>query len=234
MKRLSVIIPTYQHASAIVACLESLFLQTRFPDEVIVVDDGSTDDTKMRLAPFLDRFVYVFQENQGEQQARMRGFEQSTGELVLFCDADVVLKPTALEKMEQALEEHPGASYAYASFRFGWKRFRSFPFDPSRLRRLNYIHTCSLLRRADFPGFDLSIKKFQDWDVWLTMLAAGKTGVFIPEMLFEVRVDHKRGGISNWMPAFMYHFPWRLLRWKKEARRKYEVGKEAIKNKHGL
>jgi len=234
MKRLSVIIPTYQHGSVIEACLKSLLSQTRQPDEIIVIDDGSTDKTKAILAPYQDRLSYIFQENRGEQSTRMRGFERSTGDFVLFCDADVILKPRMLEKMEQALSNHPGASFAYSSFRFGWKTFRSFPFDPVRLRQMNYIHTSSLIRRSGFPGFDSTIKKFQDWDVWLAMLEAGKTGVFIPEVLFHVQVDSKRGGISNWMPSFMYRWPWRLLRWKKEARRRYETGKATIKEKHHL
>lgn len=231
---ISVIIPTYQHADVLGDCLEHLFAQTLQPLEILVVNDGSTDNTDEVVKPYQDRIRYITQENQGNQRARMRGLEESKGDLVIFCDADVLMKPAMLEKLKMALESHKGASYAYSSFKFGWKTFQSFPFDPDRLKKLNYIHTSALIRRHDFPGFDFNLKKFQDWDVWLTMLQEGKTGVFVDEVLFHVLVDKHRGGISNWMPSFMYQWPLRLLGYKKDALRKYEQGVEIIKKKHNL
>ena len=231
---ISIIIPTYQCGSILTECLDSIFAQTRLPDEVIVVNDGSTDDTEERMKPYLDRIQYISQENQGEQAARTRGFNESTGLLVLFCDADVILRPTMIEKMEHALEDHQEAAFAYSSFKFGWKLFKSFPFDADRLRKMNYIHTSALIRREDFPGFDLKLKKFQDWDLWLSILSKGRKGVFIDELLFEVRVNNRRGEISNWLPSFMYRWPWKYLSRKKKAIQKYEEGTKVIQEKYGL
>jgi len=234
VSRISVIIPSYQHAATIAACLDSVLAQTRKPDEVIVVNDGSTDGTDAILMRYRDRVTILTQENQGGNAARNNGFAASTGDLVLFCDADVVMRPDMLEKMTIALESNPSVSIAYSGFRFGWKSFRSYPFDADRLRRMNYIHTSSLLRREYFPGFDPSIRRFQDWDVWLTMLAQGRTGILIDEELFRVIDRDDRPGISQWRPSFLYKIPWSQLGWRPEAIRRYEAARRIIAQKHKL
>ena len=113
MNRISVIIPTYQHAATLPRVLGSVFAQTLQPTEVIVVDDGSTDSTVAVLAPYTDRITYVHQQNQGAPMARNRGFKLSTGAFVIFWDADVVAEHTMLERLEEVLREHPQAAWAY-------------------------------------------------------------------------------------------------------------------------
>ncbi len=234
MKKISVVIPCYNHASTIVRCLESVFAQTHRSLEVIVVDDGSTDALDAVLAPFLDRIKLVRQENMGGPAARNRGFLESTGEHVLFCDADAILRADAFQKMSDALDAHPEAAYAYASFQFGWKTFPLGPFDPVRLKNHNYIHTGSLIRREKFPGFDESLKRFQDWDLWLTMLERGDIGVWVPEVLVHVQVSSARGGISNWLPKFVYRLPWKRLGWTPRRIAAYEEAAAIIRKKHSL
>ncbi|MFA4845806.1 MAG: glycosyltransferase family A protein [Patescibacteria group bacterium] len=232
---ISVIIPTYQHGTTITDCLDSLFGQTRKPDEIIVVNNGSTDDTESRLKPYQDRIIYLdYQEHQGAPVARMAGFERSTGSLLLFCDADVIVEPTMLETLEKTLDAHSEASYAYSSFFWGRRRFASHAFDPDALRENNYINTMSLIRREHFPGFDLALKRFQDWDLWLTMLESGHTGVFVDAFLFTVQQDHGRRGISTWLPSFMYRIPWKRLGWEPRAIREFEVTRKVIIDKHRL
>lgn len=232
MKRISVIIPCYNHASTIGKCLRSVFAQT-YPDfEVVVVDDGSTDDLERALKPFQGRFRFVRQENRGGPSARNRGFRESSGELVLFCDADIVWKKDAFAAMAAALEAHPEAAYAYASFKFGWKTFRGRPFDAERMKKHNYIHTGSMIRRGKFPGFDETLKRFQDWDLWLTMLEGGDVGVWIPREL--CRVMTRRGGISSWLPKFVHRIPWARFGWKPKRIRAYEEASMIVKKKHRL
>lgn len=240
---ISVIIPTYQHADTIGSCLESVLHQTLQPREIIVIDDGSTDDLYHTVEPFVRKVPKLRchrQENRGSNPARNRGFELSSGERVIFLDADVVMRPNMLEQLSKALDEHPDAGFAYSAFRFGWKRFRSFPFDADRLRRMNYIHTSALIRREAFPGFDEKIKRFQDWDLWLTMLdgstplttGRGRSGIFVPDELFRVLQVHGRMGISSWRPSFFYKLPWFGRRPK--SVQKYEDARRIILQKHGL
>ncbi|OIO51541.1 hypothetical protein COY93_00515 [Candidatus Uhrbacteria bacterium CG_4_10_14_0_8_um_filter_58_22] len=229
---ISIVIPAYQHARELPACLDSVFGQAYRDFEVIVVDDGSTDGTEETLRPFLSRLTYIRQENRGANAARNRGYREACGRLVLFCDADIVMKPDCLEKMVRALELRSDAAYAYCSFMYGWKKFRLWPFDPARLRRMNYIHTTSLIRREHFPGFDESIRKLQDWDLWLTMLERGQSGTWIPEYLF-VAIPHL-GGISTWVPGIFYRIPWIRLGLRMRAVERFREAEAIIKEKHHL
>lgn len=232
MNRLiSVIIPVYNHASALEKSLFSLFRQTHRPLEVIIANDGSTDEfdkvvEKVRAKINLDIKI-ITQKHQGASTARNRGFVEAVGQYVIFWDADTIADPRMLEKMFAALENNPDKSYAYSQFRFGWKKMPSHPFDAEMLRKNNYIDTVSLIRRADFTGFDEKLKRFQDWDLWLTLLEKNKTGVFVPEVLYKKLVGLRRG-ISAWLPGFVYRLPWKI-----KPVREYIAAREIILKKHG-
>lgn len=232
MPLVSVIIPAYQHAKELPRCLESVFAQAFRDLEVIVIDDGSTDGTAELLKRYRDRAKIIHQENRGGNAARNRGFDASSGEFVLFCDADIIMRRDCVRRLLEALRKDSSASYAYCSFRYGWKKFRLWPFDPVRLRRMNYIHTTSLIRREDFPRFDEAIRRLQDWDLWLTMLERGRTGVWVPETLF-IAIPHK-GGISTWVPGIFYRIPWKRLGLRVTRVEKYRAAEEVVKKKHGL
>ncbi len=228
----SVVIPTYQHANTIGRCIESVLGQTYSPIEIIVVNDGSTDNTAEVLAKFDGNIHVIRQENAGANPARNRGLAEARGEFVMFCDADVVMKPGMIESFVQHLIVHPEASYAYGGFKFGWKVFRGVPFSGDRLRKMNFIHTTSLVRRKDFPGFDPAIRRFQDWDVWLTMLEQHNIGVLVPGVWCDVLIDGESRIGSSWLPSFMYRLPWKYLGWEPERVRKYREAREAILKKH--
>jgi len=227
--KISIIIPVFNHADEIGLCLESIFRQTYQNYEIIVVNDGSTDNFSEAIKPYLGKITLIEQENKGANSARNRGFDVSDGDLLLFCDADIEMSPDMLDAMVQSLENHPEASYVYSSFRFGWKLFKLWPFDSKKLKKMNYIHTTSLIRRQDFPGFDESLKRLQDWDLWLTMLHQEKTGWWIDEVLFTVKPRRKHN-MSHWVPSFLYRLPI----FKPEAVVKFEAAKKIIKKKHNL
>lgn len=231
---ISVVIPTYNHARSLPFCLESIFAQTYKNVEIIVVDDGSTDHTASVLTKYAEKVTVITQENKGSNPARNRGFLEAKGEFVIFVDADVIMKPQMLEELHSALLAHPEASYAYTGFYFGRKAFAAIPFSAEKLKSTNFIHTTSLVRKADFPGFDNTIKRLQDWDVWLTMLSEGKKGVAVSDMLFYVRIDGASRIGSSWLPKIAYRIPWKRLGFVPGPIKRYEDAKAIISRKHAL
>lgn len=227
--KVSVIIPVYNHAREIGPCLESIFNQTYHNFEIIVVNDGSTDDFAEHINIYKDRVKLINQENRGSNAARNRGFIESVGDLLLFCDADIKMGPDMIDAMVQSLDNHPEVSYVYSSFKFGFKNFKLWPFDEEKLKKMNYIHTTSMIRRQDFPGFDEKIDRLQDWDLWLTMLERGKKGWWIDEVLFRVRT-RRHDKKSEWVPRFFYKIPF----FKPRAVKEYFAAVKVIKDKHDL
>ena len=139
----SIIIPCYNAEKTLEKTLESIFNQTYNNYEIIVVNDGSTDETSDILNVYKNKIKVINQENKGAAATRNRGFKESKGQYLLFCDADVILKSSILEKMVNTLEEHVSVSYCYCNFRFGWHTFTLFPFDAERLKKENYISMMS-------------------------------------------------------------------------------------------
>lgn len=141
-------------------------------------------------------------------EKRNAGAQSATESYLMFVDDDSVLKKDALEKMLAALLKDPGASFAYSDtemvlypgipYPHPAGRRSAMRWDPASLRRGNYIETMSLMRRNAFPGFDPAIRRFQDWDLWLTLSARGHRGVYIPEILFELH--HFDIGITASVP----------------------------------
>lgn len=231
---ISVIIPLYNGEKTIVKTLKSIASQSYQALEVIIINDGSSDNSEKMVAKYLksidNNISYYFynQKNAGAPNARNNGFLKSKGEFVLFCDADAVLEPHALQTMLKTLEENPEVSYAYSSFNWGRKLFKLNEFDAEKLKKMPYIHTLALIRRIDFPasGWDESLKKFQDWDLWLNMLSENKIGIWIPQVLFKVETG---GTMSSWLPSFAY----KLLPFL-PAVKKYNKAMKIIKNKYDL
>lgn len=112
----SVIIPTYNCAKTLPACLDSVFNQTYGPVEIIVIDDASTDES-VEIVRDYDCTLIELPENRGPAAARNRGIMASTGGILFFLDADVALAPDAIKKCVGILREHPeyaGVSGIYA------------------------------------------------------------------------------------------------------------------------
>jgi len=223
--KISIIIPIYNSAKTIEKCLASIFAQTFRDFEVIIVDDGSTDELERVLKKWSGKIKLYHQANQGAPAARNFGFTKSVGDYIIFCDADVTMRPDMLAKMFDVLAANPDKAYAYASFKFGWKKFKSRPYDISQLQEMPYIHTTSLLRRDVFPGFDESLKRFQDWDLWLTISERGGQGFWLNRVLFKVASG---GTMSRWLPKLFYNLFW--LNFVRE----YNQAKKIIQKKHNL
>ena len=105
----SVVVTTYNQAPYIQQALQSVFDQTYPNFEVIVVDDGSTDDTPTKLGPFMDRIVYVRQENPGVAASRNAGIQKAKGEFIALLDGDDLWELGKLAIQVEALRRFPSA-----------------------------------------------------------------------------------------------------------------------------
>lgn len=225
MAQISIVIPVYNASKTLDQCLRAIYNQTYGNFGIIAVNDGSTDGSRRILERYSDRITIIDQPNAGAAIARNSGAKIVKSPYIIFCDADVILEPDCLEKMLDALQRHPEASYAYCSFYFGKKLFKLWPFDAEKLRKIPYIHTTSLILTEHFPGFDKKLKRFQDWDLWLTMLERGYAGYFIDEVLYRIISG---GTMSNWLPKISYYLPFL------PGVRKYVEAKRIIEAKHKL
>lgn len=109
MSKISVIIPTHNRAHYIVETIESVTKQSFSEFEIIIVDDGSTDDTRAVIGEYADlpNFHYYYQENQGRSAARNFGMEKASGEYLMFLDSDDHLLPGALETLYSVARQYP-------------------------------------------------------------------------------------------------------------------------------
>lgn len=234
MNLVSVIIPIYNQAKVLRRSLLSLARQTYRPLEVIIVNDGSTDDFEAVLNDVLSdnrlqelNIKVIHQSNQGAPSARNHGFSESNGDYIIFWDADTIAKPQMLSEMVKVLDNNLTASWVYSQFRFGWKKMSCADFNFDHLKKINYIDITSLLRRNAFQPFDEKLKRFQDWDLWLTLSEQGKNGIFIPKILYKKITNPT--GISSWFPSLFFKLPWKIKKVEK-----YQEAAEIIKRKHDL
>lgn len=222
--------PVYNRKNAFLKALLSVRDQTYTNYELIIVDDGSTKFSVVEMELPLEATV-ISQNNKGAQAARNAGRKIATGEYIIFWDADTIADDELLEKMVHLLEVNPEAGYVYCNFMWGSKKFDVGAFDADKLKQTNYITMTTLIRREYVLPLDESIQKFQDWDLWLTLLEYGHKGVWIDEYLLQVITG---GTISSWLPKFAYKKPWKWLPGIRKKVQVYENGKLLMQKKHKL
>src|SRR5690349_3602213 len=107
MPKVSVIIPTYNRAQFIARAVDSVLEQTYKDFEIIVIDDGSSDNTQEILKAYEGKIRYVYQQNKGISAARNRGIQEAKGEYIAFLDSDDVWKPEKLSVQVAILDVNP-------------------------------------------------------------------------------------------------------------------------------
>ena len=113
----SVVIPTYNSAEFLVQALDSVFKQTYPNYEIVVIDDGSTDNTPQVVEPWRSRINYIYQNNQGVAAARNKGIEAATGEFIAFLDADDLFLPYKLQQQIGVFEAQPEVGMVVSGWR---------------------------------------------------------------------------------------------------------------------
>lgn len=204
----SVIIPAFNAEQYVAKAIESCLNQTYAPHEIIVVDDGSTDDTA-KVAESFPAPVRVIrlEKNMGLPTARNRGVQASTGQWLAFLDADDWFLPEKLDRQRLCALEHEQAILIYSGFlasvdgaeSLGW-------FHPPEVLWPKLRYRCALvpstvaLRREAFEavgGFDPSVRVCEDWDLWLRLVERYSPKIFaaVPEPLAVYRTTP--GSISS-------------------------------------
>ena len=195
---ISVIIPCFNHGEFLPETVASVTDIERDDVELIVVDDGSTDErTRAEMDALVARGIRVIrQENKGLAAARNTGILVSKGEYILPLDADDRLRPGWIDHGIRILAANPqvGVVYGDAEY-FGTRtgRWHIGPFDRDRLLQWNYIPACAIYRRSIWEqngGYDATMPVWvlEDWDFWLTTLKHGWEFAYVPEILFDYRV----------------------------------------------
>ena len=169
----SVIIPAYNAGRYIGEALQSVLDQTIIPSEIIVIDDGSTDETERVVAAF-DTIRYYKQFNQGTAKALNHGIEKSTGDILMFLDADDVCMPSRIALQLKAFSESPTTDMVFG----GMVQFISPDLPDDEKEKIDFnpepmvgIHKSSwAIKRSSFlkVGFfkgTFALEEFVDWYV---------------------------------------------------------------------
>lgn len=175
--KVTIVIPCYNYGKYLIETLMSCFLQTYPNLEIIVVDDGSKDDTREICELVIDkRFRYVYQNNKGLSGARNTGIKEATGKYILTLDADDTIPEDFVEKMMEKVGEGIGLVGAnYIEFGESNRGF-TFPHikDAHQIKFGNQNTACSLVPKKvyeDVGGYDEQMKKgYEDWEMWIRIL----------------------------------------------------------------
>ena len=198
----SVIVAAYQAADTIAEALDSAFAQTFPPLEVVVCDDGSTDDLDTALEPYRDRVVLLRRPHGGEGAAKDAAIRAAQAELVVILDADDVFLPGRLEALAEVARERPDVDIfaTDAWVELDGRRLRrcydeswSFEVDDQRteILRRNFVLGHAAVRREALlaaGGFDPAMPSVADWDCWLRMILGGSRAGLVFEPLAHYRL----------------------------------------------
>lgn len=196
--KLSIVIPCFNHGEFLADAVESVRQMRRNDVELIVVDDGSTDDfTRKEMDRFSAEGVFVIrQQNGGLAAARNAGIRAASADYILPLDADNRIRSDYVSEGIRILDANPqvGVVYGDANYfgvRTGRRHVRSF--DKMRLLRWNYIDACAVYRRTVWEqnrGYDgtMPVQGFEDWDFWLSTVENNWQFAYVPQVLFDYRV----------------------------------------------
>ena len=233
---ISVVIPTYNRYRILHRALKSVYAQTHKPKEVIIIDDGSTDETS-QITKLFPNVTYVYQENSGVSSARNLGIEKSNFEWIAFLDSDDEWHP---EKLQEHLELHlnyPKLQMSYTDEK--WvrgskeikipKKYRKFGGDIFKeclshciiAPSATVIHK-DLLERIGF--FDESLEVCEDYDLWLRVAIENEIGLVDKKLITKYGGDEDQLSVKFWgMDRFRVKALEKLLKMS-------ESEKELIKN----
>ncbi|MFK4955616.1 glycosyltransferase family 2 protein [Lactococcus garvieae] len=219
--KVSVVVTCYNHEEYIEGCLRSIFKQTYKNIELLVFDDGSTDDSGqiiekvLKDSPFLGETYYFSSKNRGVTSVRNDALSKIKGEFLLFVDSDNFIDPEHIEWLHHSLTKE-GADIAYCQlwdFVHGRNVLRDdLEYSLSKELTGNLIDASSLVRTSKISGlkFDdaLNDKALEDYDFWLSMILLKEAkSIFVKETKLNYRVlDTSRTERGNWDKYYQSYF----------------------------
>lgn len=203
MPRVSVIIPSYNRAELVVETIKSVLAQSFEDLEIVLVDDGSTDDTREAVSKLSGPVRYIYQENMGRSRARNEGFKASTGEYVCFLDSDDLFIKEKLEQQVELLQTREDLGFVYCDYSFIDQAAR--PLDkpsiysshPLRRRSIfrhllyfDFIPPSTVLARRECVEavglFDPVLEPTEDFD-WLLRMSKRYEADYVSEPMCLIR-----------------------------------------------
>jgi glycosyltransferase involved in cell wall biosynthesis len=217
--KVSVLMATYNRAQYIREALDSIFAQTLPPHQVIVVNDGSTDNTRQELEPFMNRIVYLEQENCGKSVALNHAMVHVTGDYVWIFDDDDVMLPNGLETLVDVLDRNPDIGFSYGTYWHaeadaeGVLRPTTFydtaEFDESekfiRLMETHFIPPGVMVRTScyrEVGPFDPEVLRSIDYEMVLRLARRFQSARIQNPIIYFRQHDGMRGTASRPIPAW--------------------------------
>lgn len=199
---ISVITPTYNRADFLPEAVRSVLDQTFKDFELLIVDDGSTDNTPEVLEPFLKdgRVLYEFQQNQGQSAARNRALAKARGQFICFLDSDNAWLPNKLEHQLEAFDQHPEVDIVYGDIvtideegrELSRKNMRRYSGHiASHMLKDNFVSMNTTMARRycfdEMGGMSGKRRVADDYDLWLRFSAKYRF-LYLPEVFAKYRV----------------------------------------------
>ena len=196
--KISVVIPCYNQSQYLVECIESVLFQTYKPHEIIVVNDGSTDDTRYVTMQYPE-VKYIEQVNKGLSSARNTGLMNMTGDWFFPLDADDKILENCLKVVSDTIENNSKADVIAPSFKEFGVRNNEILLMPNPtiedFKTANRIGYFSAIRKSKLLGIGgynpKMIWGWEDYDLWFDLLSRGAKIITIPEKLIIYRTKKK-------------------------------------------
>lgn len=196
---ISVIIPCYNQGQFIDETVDSVLEQTYQNFEIIIINDGSTDEfTKEKLSNYSKpRTKVIHTDNQGVASARNTGIRASNGQYILPLDGDDKIHPDFLSEACAILDNNDNIGIVYSQGEMfgdqaGLCKLPEFPLE--QILKQNCIFCTALFRKNDYDktrGYDPQMFSLEDWDLWLSLIESGAGVYQIPRVLFYYRITNK-------------------------------------------